>query len=61
MAVELTEEEKVSPLRKYFDLDIKPTPQEVIDKVMKGDFDPAEALPITEMNRLCSTDSLRLT
>lgn len=52
MPVPITPEEMQSPLYKYFERDIAPTPPEVVDRIMKGDFDPAGALPVTEMNRL---------
>jgi len=53
MAVILTEEQKKSPLYKYYELDIAPVPQEKIDAVMSMSFsDNTNGLPIEEINRL---------
>lgn len=53
MATVLTDKQKESPLYKYYELDIKPVPQEKIDAVMKMSFaDNTDGLPIQEVNRL---------
>lgn len=52
MAVVLTEEEKNSPLYKYFLLDIASVTEQKFDQIMNGTFDPADAISPTEMNRL---------
>lgn len=52
MAVELTDEEKKSPLYKYFQIKIESAPEELAFQIMEGTFDSENALMPTEMNRL---------
>jgi len=52
MSVPVTPEEMRSPLYKYFQRDIAPTPPEIAEKIMKCDFDPAGGLHPTKMNDL---------
>lgn len=52
MAVLLTEEERKSPLYKYFERDIAPVPAEIVDRIMQGNFDPQGGILPSEMNQL---------
>ncbi len=52
MSVPVTPEEMKSPLYKYYLRDIKPTPPELVEKVMKEEFAPDGGMPPSEMNRL---------
>ena len=52
MPVPVTPEERRSPLYKYFERDIAPTPPEVVERIMQGGFDPAGILMPADMNRL---------
>lgn len=52
MPVPISPREQSSPLYKYFQREIAPTPPDVVDRIMRGEFDPAGALLPTEMNRM---------
>lgn len=52
MTSPLTQEEQRSPLYKYFEREIAPTPPEVAERIQGGNFAPAGALSPGEMNRL---------
>lgn len=52
MSLILSEEERNSPLYKYFEIDIEPTPKEKIEEIMAGKFNKEDALMPTEMNKL---------
>ncbi len=52
MPVPVTPEEQQSPLYKYFEMDIAPTPPDVAARIMQGDFDPDAGLHPSEMNRM---------
>lgn len=52
MIVNLSEEEKKSPLNKYFEREIKEVPADIFDKIMSGSFNAENALLPTEMNKL---------
>ena len=52
MAVLLTEEERRSPLYKYFEREIEPVPTEIVNRIMSGNFDPEGGILPSEMNQL---------
>ena len=52
MAVELTQEELKSPLKKYFDRDIAPVPADIFKQIMDGDFGDAKGLHPNDLNRM---------
>lgn len=52
MAIAVTPEERNSPLYKYYELDIAPTPPEVAARIMSGDFPADGGLHPSEMNRM---------
>lgn len=52
MPVPVTEEERRSPLFKYFEREIAPAPPEIVEKIMAGDFAPDGGLHPTRINDL---------
>ncbi len=52
MGVVLTEEQKKSPLMKYFERDIKPVPEELAKVILGGTFNNEDALLFEDRNRL---------
>lgn len=52
MAVILTEEQKKSPLYKYYELDIAPVPPEKVKQIMSMTYDNQDGLPIEDINVL---------
>jgi len=53
MAPILTDKQKKSPLMKYYDMDIAPAPQELVEQVMKMSYsDNTNGLPLEDINKL---------
>lgn len=52
MTVSLSEEEKKSPLYKYFEREIAKVPEDVLNRIMSGSFESENGLLPTEMNKL---------
>ena len=53
MPVELTEKQKKSPLYKYYELPIKPVPEERVREIMAMEFeDGREGIPIEDINQM---------
>ena len=52
MPVPVTEEERSSPLFKYFEREIRPVPKETADRILACDFAPGGGLHPLEMDRL---------
>ncbi len=50
--VPVSEEEKKSPLYKYFLRELAPAPQEKYDAIAKGPMDPKDALQAPDLNKL---------
>lgn len=52
MAAILTEEQKKSPLYKYYEMDIAPVPPEKVEQIMSMTYDNQDGLPIEDINTL---------
>ena len=52
MAVTLTEEQKRHPLYPYYELPVKPVPEEQFRQIMGMEFAPEGGLPVNEINRM---------
>jgi len=52
MAATLTQEQKNSPLYKYYEWDVAPVPEEKVRQIMSMTFDNQGGLPIQEINSL---------
>lgn len=52
MGVILTEEQKKSPLMKYFERDIAPVPEDLAEQILRGSFDDSEALLSEDKDKL---------
>ena len=52
MAVILTEENKKSPLYKYYERDIASVPADLFEQIMRGSFHDEDAMPFEDKNKL---------
>lgn len=52
MAVKLTEEQKRSPLYKYYELPVEPVPEEKIEEIMRMNYDVPTGVGIDDINRM---------
>ena len=52
MAVTLTEEQKKSPLYKYYQIPVDPVPEDVAKKIMSMSFKDAEGMPLADINKM---------
>ena len=52
MGIEITEELKNHPLYKYYELPIKPVPEDVAAKIMSLKYDNEDGLNIADINRM---------
>lgn len=54
--VPLTEEERNSPLLKYFEMDMTPIPAQIEKEIREGGLQPEQVITIQELNRLLEPD-----
>ncbi len=52
MAVALTEQQKQSPLYKYYELPIDPVPEDVAKQIMQMSYDSAEGMAYEDINKM---------